>query len=82
VNLTSCHTAKIAGYAVEGHVPAAAVRQLLETRPQAYGVAVSGMPVGSPGMEGGKPESYDVILFGAAGAQSTFMRFIGSKLIG
>lgn len=77
-SLSACHTAEISGYVVEGHVPAAAIRRLLETRPAALGLAVPGMPAGSPGMEGGTPAPYDVVLF-AADTQQTFMRFVGSK---
>jgi len=62
--LASCHTAEIEGYTVEGHVPASAIRRLLAERPEAVGLAVPGMPVGSPGMEGGTPEIYAVVLFG------------------
>ena len=50
-DLISCHTAEVGGYAVEGHVPAGAIRRLLAERPQAAGLAVPGMPIGSPGME-------------------------------
>lgn len=64
-DLAACHTAEVSGYVLEGHVPAAAVRQLLEKRPNAVGLSVPGMPVGSPGMEGGAPQRYDVVLFGA-----------------
>ncbi|MBN8990577.1 MAG: DUF411 domain-containing protein [Rhizobiales bacterium] len=77
-DLAACHTAEIAGYVIEGHVPAAAVRQLLDRRPAAVGLAVPGMPAGSPGMEGGTPQKYDVVLFGASGRQP-FMQFIGAK---
>lgn len=80
-DLAACHTAEVAGYLVEGHVPAAAVRRLLSERPIAKGLAVPGMPVGSPGMEGGTPQPYTVVLFGAGG-QRPFMRFIGSQAIG
>ncbi len=80
-DLAACHTAEVEGYVLEGHVPAAAVRRLLEQRPTATGLAVPGMPAGSPGMEGGKPQQYDVILFGANGRQP-FMRFFGSENIG
>lgn len=80
-DLAACHTAEIAGYVIEGHVPAIAVRQLLEKGPTAVGLAVPGMPVGSPGMEGGVPQRYAVILFGATGRQP-FMHFLGSKDIG
>jgi hypothetical protein len=79
-DLVACHTAEVAGYVVEGHVPAAALRRLLSERPNAKGLAVPDMPVGSPGMEGGKPQPYTVVLFGADG-QRPFMRFIGSKAI-
>ncbi|UGV24770.1 DUF411 domain-containing protein [Rhodopseudomonas boonkerdii] len=79
--LWSCHTAEVSGYAIEGHVPADAIRRLLETRPTALGLAVPGMPAGSPGMEGGNPVAYDVILFAASG-QSPFMRFVGTKSVG
>lgn len=66
--LESCHTAEVGGYVVEGHVPAADIRRLLAERPQARGLAVPGMPVGSPGMEdGGRREAYRVILFGDKG---------------
>ncbi len=76
--LNSCHTAEIAGYIVEGHVPAQAIRRLLAERPDALGVAVPGMPIGSPGMEGGRPEIYEVLLFGKR-PPSSFGRFIGDR---
>lgn len=79
-DLAACHTAEVAGYVVEGHVPASAIRQLLEKRPVAVGLAVPGMPAGSPGMEGGTAQKYDVFLFGTSGRQS-FMQFIGTKAI-
>lgn len=60
----SCHTAFIEGYAIEGHVPAADVDRLLKERPDARGLTVPGMPVGSPGMEmGDRKDAYDVLLF-------------------
>lgn len=77
-DLAACHTAEVAEYVIEGHVPASAVRQLLYKRPAAVGLAVPGMPVGLPGMEGGRPQKYDVVIFGASGRQ-TFMQFIGTK---
>jgi hypothetical protein len=76
--LASCHTAKIDTYVIEGHVPAAAIRRLLAERPPALGLAVPGMPIGSPGMEGGTPQAYDVVLFGAS-APTVFARFIGAE---
>lgn len=70
VDLFSCHTGQIEGYLVEGHVPAEDVKRLLSERPQGRGIAVAGMPLGSPGMEaGGASEPYEVILFGDAGTQ-------------
>ena len=80
-DLAACHTAQVAGYIIEGHVPAAAVKRFLAEKPSAAGLAVSGMPIGSPGMEGGTPEPYDVILFGPAGRR-TYMRFLGEKALG
>jgi len=78
-DLSSCHTAEINGYVIEGHVPASAITRLLAEKPQAKGLAVPGMPVGSPGMEveGSPPETYSVILFGPSG-QRTFARFRGA----
>lgn len=77
-DLAACHTAEIAGYVIEGHVPALAVQRLLEKRPIAVGLAVPGMPAGSPGMEGGALQKYEVVLFGAASRQ-TFMTFVGTR---
>ena len=62
--LRSCHTAHIAGYAIEGHVPASDIRRFLRERPQVAGLAVPGMPMGSPGMEGAYKDRYDVLTFG------------------
>lgn len=69
--LRSCHTMIVDGYVIEGHVPAADVERLLKERPEGVrGLAVPGMPVGSPGMEmGGKTEPYQVIAFGPAGTR-------------
>lgn len=77
--LGSCHSAEIDGYVIEGHVPAEAVKRLLAERPNAKGLAVPGMPAGSPGM-GGTAEAYDVTLFGPDG-RSAYMRFVGIKKI-
>jgi hypothetical protein len=76
--LASCHTAEVEGYVVEGHVPASAIRRLLAERPEATGLAVPGMPTGSPGMEGGTPATYAVVLFGPQGRR-TFARYRGSS---
>ncbi len=66
--LHSCHTAEIDGYVIEGHVPAEDVLRLLSERPDARGLAVPGMPIGSPGMEqGDEKEPYPVVLFGDEG---------------
>ena len=78
--LASCHTAEIGGYTIEGHVPAQAILRLLAEKPAGRGLAVAGMPIGSPGMEGGRPEVYDVMLFGD-GAPSRFARFVGEKQV-
>jgi hypothetical protein len=71
--LASCHTGVVGGYVVEGHVPAEDVRRLLAERPAALGVAVPGMPLGSPGMEaGGRREPYRVLLFDERGETRVF----------
>jgi len=62
-DLHSCHTALVGGYVVEGHVPAPVIRKLLAERPKVQGIAVPGMPMGSPGMEGPYSENYDVLAF-------------------
>ncbi|WP_114947601.1 DUF411 domain-containing protein [Microvirga calopogonii] len=78
--LAACHTGEAAGYVIEGHVPAMAIRRLLAEKPQATGLAVPGMPVGSPGMEveSMEPDTYDVVLFGPSG-QRTFARYRGGQ---
>jgi hypothetical protein len=75
-DLASCHTAQVNGYILEGHVPADAVVRLLQERPRASGLAVPGMPAGSPGMEANTPEIYDVVLFGPNG-RSVYDRYHG-----
>jgi len=72
VAISSCHTALVDGYVVEGHVPIDQVRRLLAERPEVTGIAVPGMPIGSPGMEGGSPRPYQVIAFDAAGGTAVF----------
>lgn len=66
MRLGSCHTAQVEGYAIEGHVPAREIRRLLSERPSAVGLAVPGMPIGSPGMDGPaygtRKDAYDVLL--------------------
>jgi len=77
--LGSCHTALVGGYAIEGHVPAADIRRLLKDRPQAIGLTVPGMPVGSPGMDGkiygSRRDPYDVLLVRKAGDTSVFASY-------
>lgn len=74
--LGSCHTALVGGYALEGHVPAQDVQRLLALKPKALGLAVPGMPIGSPGMDGavygGRRDPYDVLLLRAGAAPSVF----------
>jgi hypothetical protein len=72
--VTSCHTALVAGYVIEGHVPAADIQRLLKERPAVLGIGVPGMPIGSPGMEvaGTKPQPYDVLAFDKAGKTHVF----------
>lgn len=70
--LSSCHTAIVEGYVLEGHVPADDIARLLEERPDARGLAVPGMPRGSPGMEGPQPEPYDVLLFDSDGKTTVY----------
>lgn len=66
--LKSCHTATVNGYVIEGHVPAGDVKRLLREQPKAIGLAVPGMPIGSPGMEqGNQREPFKTILFGKTG---------------
>ncbi len=72
--LHSCHTATLEGYVVEGHVPADVIRQLLKDRPRVQGIAVPGMPLGSPGMESPNPQPYEVLTFDAKGNTSVFAR--------
>lgn len=80
-SLASCHTAEVAGYVVEGHAPAATIHKLLAEKPAAIGLAVPGMPIGSPGMEtGGTADVYDVLLFDANGSRS-FAKFEGGREI-
>ena len=77
-DLAACHTAEVSSYVIEGHVPASALRRFLKEKPRAKGLAVGGMPVGSPGMEtpNSPPEEYDVILFGST--RRTYARFKGA----
>lgn len=74
--MASCHTARIDGYVIEGHVPPADIRRLLEDRPEAIGLAVPGMPWGSPGMgPESEREAYTVFLIGTDGRVSPFTQY-------
>ncbi len=81
-DLLSCHAAAVRGYALEGHVPAPAVKRLLAERPAGVrGLAVPGMPLGSPGMEvpGQPDDTYDVVAFADGAAHRVFMRYRGGR---
>jgi hypothetical protein len=75
----SCHTARVGGYVVEGHVPARDIQRLLKERPTALGLAVPAMPVGSPGMDGPeygtRRDPYDVLLVQKTGASTVFQSY-------
>jgi hypothetical protein len=74
--LFSCHTGEIEGYVVEGHVPPEDIRRLLAERPDAVGLSVPGMPVGSPGMEyGDNRDAYDVLLVRRDGSTEVFASY-------
>ncbi len=72
--LQSCHTAYVDGYVVEGHVPADVIRSMLAARPDIHGLAVPGMPMGSPGMEGPRQEAYNVYALGRDGKLKVYAR--------
>ena len=75
----SCHTALVQGYVIEGHVPAADIQRLLKEKPRALGLAVSGMPIGSPGMDGpaygGRQDAYQVLLVQKDGSSQVFKTY-------
>jgi hypothetical protein len=73
--LHSCHTAFVNGYVIEGHVPAEDVKRLLAEKPRVAGIAVAGMPIGSPGMEmGDRKDRYDVVAFNRDGTTRVFAK--------
>lgn len=72
--LGSCHTAKVAGYVVEGHVPAADIQRLIKEKPKALGLAVPSMPPGSPGMETAHPVPYKTLLVRQDGSTSVYAK--------
>lgn len=79
----SCHTGVVAGYALEGHVPAREIHRLLKEKPAAIGLAVPGMPVGSPGMDGevygGRRDPYEVLLLARGGGARVYQRYEGNR---
>ena len=77
-DLQSCHTAMVGGYTIEGHVPASALDRLLEERPATQGLAVPGMPAGSPGMPSDQPERYEVFSFDEGG-MAPYATFVGTE---
>ncbi len=77
--LQSCHTAVASGYTIEGHVPAVEIRRLLKERPKAKGLAVPGMPAGSPGMEGVRRDAYTVVRFDEGGELSSYQKYPGES---
>lgn len=75
-DVAACHTGVVDGYVVEGHVPAADIRRLLEERLNAAGLAVPGMPVGSPGMPGPNPQPFEVLLLKKDGSTKVYRRYV------
>ena len=79
MRLGSCHTAQVEGYVIEGHVPAREIRRLLSERPSAVGLAVPGMPIGSPGMDGPaygtRKDPYDVLLVRKDGSTTPYQSY-------
>ena len=72
-DLSSCHTGKVGNYTIEGHVPADDIKKLLKEKPAVAGIAVPGMPMGSPGMEqGGRVQPYETIAFTKDGKKTVF----------
>jgi hypothetical protein len=72
--LESCHTGVVNGYVIEGHVPAADIKRLLKEKTKVAGLAVPGMPMGSPGMEGPRTDRYDVVSFDKSGNTKVFAK--------
>lgn len=73
--LQSCHTAIVDGYVIEGHVPVSEINRLLAEKPEAIGLAVAGMPIGSPGMYGSPAQPFEVMLFAADGSQEVYASY-------
>ena len=83
-NMASCHTAKVGGYSLEGHVPAKDIKRLLKEKPDAIGLAAPGMPIGSPGMDtpayNGKKNPYNVMLISKNGKHTVYQKYEGNNL--
>jgi len=83
-DMASCHTAKVGGYALEGHVPAKDIKRLLREKPNAIGLAAPGMPIGSPGMDtpayNGKKNPYNVMLIAKNGKHTVYQKYEGNNL--
>ncbi len=75
LQLRSCHTAKVGGYIVEGHVPAREIARLLKEKPRIDGLTVPGMPMGAPGMEGPRKDAYAVLAFEGSGRTTVFASY-------
>jgi hypothetical protein len=73
-SMESCHTGVVNGYVIEGHVPAADIQRLLKEKPKVAGLAVPGMPMGSPGMEGPRTDRYDVLSFDKSGKTAVYAK--------
>ncbi|MEH6434257.1 DUF411 domain-containing protein [Massilia sp. DD77] len=71
----SCHSGRVNGYALEGHVPAAEIKRMLAEKPKAVGLAVPAMPLGSPGMEGPRSDPYDVFLIKNGGKAAVYKHY-------
>ena len=79
-DISSCHTAKVGGYVIEGHVPIREIRRLLREKPKAIGLTVPGMPIGSPGMENGtEREAFKVLLIKSDGSLKVYARYPARK---
>jgi hypothetical protein len=77
--LHSCHTGVIDRYVIEGHVPGDVLSQFLQEKPEVTGLAVPGMPIGSPGMEGPNPKPYDVFTFDREGQINVYKRIVPER---
>jgi hypothetical protein len=75
-SLRTCHTAIVDGYVIEGHVPAGLIVRLLKEKPDVSGLGVPGMPIGSPGMYGPRPEPYSVFSFDRRGGMEVYQRVV------